>query len=950
MRKYWALGAVLAVSVGASFVAVADVVTIPDEYGKLIQQHSRIGALDGGFFGDHVSLSTGNLEFVQTDVSLPGNDGLAVRVGRRLQVGRDHWTGHFGDWDLDIPHLHGIFAVPPSFNNWVDEYGGGNRCSQFGPPPGTSSLGGSNGWFDADEYWHGSFLYLPGSGDQELLHALSVPTSGGPYPAATLDGAVARCLDQLASTSEAGSEGEGFEVVTPDGTVYTFDQMVSRSADEISKSSPAPLDSVGGATSSGTSSLSRQKQGLIVSPASASGYNLQRREAILYPTKVTDRFGNTVTYAWSSSNAWRLLHITASDGRHLDFTYSATDPDSYLVQSVTDGTRTWTYTNGGETVLQPDGGVWQNDLHDLSAFAKPSAGASDCDTMGAAGGTWTGSITAPSGATARYTVAGTVFGRSWMARECLMDADGLSGTALEPYLFTSMALVGKTITGPGLPGNGLPGSGLTWSYAYGAPNNCWNPLGSGTPPPNAVMCTGSSPITRTTTVTAPDGTVSRYTFGNKYGENEGKLLTEEDGVSGGTALRTTTTIYAEVAAPYTSLTGQSPRGRGDYVIAGQHRPQRAVTTTQQGRTFSWSVAATCSGIPYCFDTRARPTTVVRSGPNATARTETTTYHDDTGAWVLGQVAQRTINGTVAEQTTFDGNDRPWKIYAFGKLKDTFTYNTDGTLATVADGNNHVTTYGNWKRGIPQSVQFPATTESPSGATRTAAVNDQGWITGVTDENGFATGYAYDALGRITQVTFPAGDSVTWASTTSIFELVASAENGIAGGHWRETVSTGNARKVTLFDALWRPVLVREYDNANVAGTDRYMATAYDRAGRVADSSYPLAAAPTMQADGTWKSGASRPNGVRTGYDALGRPTGTQQDSELGVLTTTTEYLAGFQRRVTDARLHATTETFMAWDIPSFDLPIRIDAPENQTTTITRDIFGKPTSITRGEAQ
>jgi hypothetical protein len=82
-----------------SFAATADDVTIPDEYGKLIQQHSLIGALDGGFFGDHVSLSTGNLEFVQTDVDLPGNDGLVVRVGRRLEVGRDHWTGHFGDWD-----------------------------------------------------------------------------------------------------------------------------------------------------------------------------------------------------------------------------------------------------------------------------------------------------------------------------------------------------------------------------------------------------------------------------------------------------------------------------------------------------------------------------------------------------------------------------------------------------------------------------------------------------------------------------------------------------------------------------------------------------------------------------------------------------------------------------------------------------------------------------------
>jgi YD repeat-containing protein len=234
-----------------------------------------------------------------------------------------------------------------------------------------------------------------------------------------------------------------------------------------------------------------------------------------------------------------------------------------------------------------------------------------------------------------------------------------------------------------------------------------------------------------------------------------------------------------------------------------------------------------------------------------------------------------------------------------------------------------------------------------GASRTAVVGDEGWIESVTDENGFATSYAYDAMGRITQVTYPAGDSVAWAPTTSTFAPVASAENGVAAGHWRQTVSTGNARKVTLFDALWRPVLVREYDAGDVASTDHYVATAYDKAGRVADASYPLATAPTLTSSGTWLLGSTRPNGVRTSYDDIGRPTAVQQDSELGVLTTTTDYPTGFMRRTTDARGKVTTEQFMAWDAPSFDWPVRIDAPEEQTTLISRDVFGKPVAITRG---
>jgi hypothetical protein len=59
-----------------------------------------------------VNLYTGSLEFIQTDVSLPGNSALPVSVGRRLIVG-DFPVDKalFGRWDLEIPHLHGIFAA-----------------------------------------------------------------------------------------------------------------------------------------------------------------------------------------------------------------------------------------------------------------------------------------------------------------------------------------------------------------------------------------------------------------------------------------------------------------------------------------------------------------------------------------------------------------------------------------------------------------------------------------------------------------------------------------------------------------------------------------------------------------------------------------------------------------------------------------------------------------------
>jgi hypothetical protein len=105
------------------------------------------------------------------------------------------------------------------------------------------------------------------------------------------------------------------------------------------------------------------------------------------------------------------------------------------------------------------------------------------------------------------------------------------------------------------------------------------------------------------------------------------------------------------------------------------------------------------------------------------------------------------------------------------------------------------------------------------------------------------------------------------------------------------------------------------------------------AGRVDFTSYPSA--------------SSAPDkGVWNDYDALGRVTAVTQDSELGLLTTTTKYGSGFKTTVTNPRLYATTTSYQTFDQPSTDAPVSIAAPESVTTTISRDPFGKPLSIAR----
>lgn len=322
------------------------------------------------------------------------------------------------------------------------------------------------------------------------------------------------------------------------------------------------------------------------------------------------------------------------------------------------------------------------------------------------------------------------------------------------------------------------------------------------------------------------------------------------------------------------------------------------------------------------------------------QTETITYHDNTTLWKLGQVAQRSVDGKVVSSRTYDPTYAlPLTSSSFGKLRQTVGYDLTssvasgqrGTIATSSDGNNNTTVISQWKRGIPQSIGFA------DGTSQSAVVDLRGWLTSVTDQNGFTTTYSYDAMGRIAAVTHPTGDSVAWNATTQVFEQVNNAEYGIPAGHWRQTVTTGNRVKVVYFDAMWQPLVTREHDNADFTSTVRYQRFAYDYEGRTTFASYP--GTTSSLSTGQWNE-----------YDALGRPVAKSQDSEQGLLTTTMAYLPGFQTEVTDPLLNKTTTTdYLSYDQPTTDWPLKISHPEGAFTHITRETLGKPTRLRRSNS-
>ena len=273
---------------------------------------------------------------------------------------------------------------------------------------------------------------------------------------------------------------------------------------------------------------------------------------------------------------------------------------------------------------------------------------------------------------------------------------------------------------------------VSYYYPGGGIPVCQSNDGCRTPRCTDDGCAGSNQ----TTVTGPNATWLRYTFGNSYRYNEGKLLKVEQGSSASSILRTTTTTYqlALSGQPYANPIGTTPQLRGDSFTAEYLRPRISQVIAQDGASFTSAVDTGCTGSGiHCFDAFARATRVKKFSSVGSSKTEGTAYHDTLADWVLGQPAKQTVNGIVAAETGYDALARPTWTKSFGKRQQTLSYNADGTLASVKDGNNNVTTLSSWYRGVPRVIQHPPTPEAPTGATESAVVDGNGWITSVTDE-------------------------------------------------------------------------------------------------------------------------------------------------------------------------------------------------------------------------
>jgi YD repeat-containing protein len=705
-----------------SVSSIAATSTVAEDTWKLVRPRSDVVSLGPDLFGDSSSIYTGATEFRVTDVSIPGNSSLPVSLGRKFSVSKGSADPflRFGDWDYDLPYLSGNFV-----GQWEVSTPGqpNNRCSvdvnspsNGAPRPVTVYAHPFNVTFSSSEYWQGNSLYIPGNGSSRLM-VISASNNNRPasgdYRWVTKNNWLVSCLPSTANQYP----GEAFLVRSPDGTTYWFDWFTHMISHSIQKSA---------------------------GPNGEALAQIGANEVRIYPTKIVDRFGNQVTYTYETTNpdgypalvSNRLKSIVASDGRQITINYNS---NGKVMTAVANG-RTWTYEYDAnkrlKKVVLPDESSWEYSIESLSSIDWLANHANCAEAGSYHPSIWAGTIKHPSGATGSFTFQRKRLGRSYVPKECYGGSVPLQTSHMDVA-----SIIRKEIAGPST----LP---RIWEFDYGAFNGSydWDCNNS-----------GGCPTTRTTTITENSQRWTRHTISNRYGPLEGKTLKTEYGDTSGThRIINYGYLTDSTGQLFPSKIGTLPCyrcDRGDETLA----PIKTVEILQSGDSFKKTINR--------FDRFARNELVQSQSTLGYSKIEFSSFHDDLNLWVIGQprlsyVQDASPNGLQLGSNMISGEigynslaQSVWKK-KFGKLAESLTYHPDGTLATVTDGRGNVTTISNWKRGVPGRIDFPPTPEAPSGAFATATIDDNGWVTSITDETEATTGYGYDAMGRLASIVQP----------------------------------------------------------------------------------------------------------------------------------------------------------------------------------------------------
>jgi RHS repeat-associated protein len=573
-------------------------------------------------------------------------------------------------------------------------------------------------------------------------------------------------------------------------------------------------------------------------------YTMERRikfndNSAYYTTAIRDRNGNfaTVFYRTSNIDAAVLTGINTNDGRSVSFGYSDNDQSYARVTSMTGPSGQWFFNY---TVISGVANTYQ-----LTSVTRPVTGNwiyayNDSQTTG--GSYQMKSHTQPGGGIVSY---------SW-------EDTSTSG----PQNGKTSRLKGKTA------------GGANWSWSYdtsGAGSVC------------IPLCISGD---RTDTTT-PSGAIT-------YWHHSPNSVASGDAWKIGLLIRKrVNTLQTEDYLWSKVLVSDQSNGRsGEFAFIADSAAYMPVllkkTVTRGSATYVTEYSN--------HDSYGNPGTISESGPNSGTRSATITYFRDISRWIVnGFPDDETRSGGPDISRTYDTDGNLTNISRDG-VSTSYTYNADGTVATMTDARTSLTTYSNYKRGIAQ------TEARPEGVSITRVVDDAGNVTSQTI-GGQTFGYTYDQINRLKSVNYPIGDDVAIAYTPTT-----------------KTATRGTLTETTTHNGYGQLIGVKR-------GTIEVDYTV-DALGRRVSQTNPNDAA----------------NKTLFEYDTLDRVT---QLTQPGGSTRSTSY-SGNSQTITDERGNATTYSYRSYGDPGVRFLMGIATPQSlQSTAIERNDRDLITKVDQG---
>ncbi|TQV87929.1 RHS repeat-associated core domain-containing protein [Aliikangiella coralliicola] len=908
----------------------------------------EIPTLTTDLFGDQIDPSSGSVSFSQTDISIPGNSGLPVTITRTLSD-PDSWfreTREFENWSLSIPHVRSTYITDKSGNAKNAYWAVGKACSRRLNSNPTFSKYVSYGLGDnqtqayqgsKDSYWNGDTVSIPGQGSAKFTE------KAGSYKRYNNRNWKVTCI-----TNSDGTEG--FKITLDNGVVYTMGKQ--RTVKSLKPFNLSPVMSLTPCNGS-----SRPCPMEAVGPSDPD-------ESVQYPqyfvfmqaTRVEDRFGNWVKYSYHSDG--RLKQITSNDGRTITVNYSGN-----RVSSISANGKTWNYRYDDyriktlKTVVRPDNKEWSYShdktsnnslwiLNNVAEHAQAPHHGIQCIESGTRDFI---EMTHPEGMQGKFVLEEVCQGQSEVPK--IRRPNPLRrnyDTYFIPRISNLFAISTKTLTMS-------DGEEYIWNYDYSDNDGVYqgDSINSSHRLSLGVSGVETAHLKSTTTIN-PDNSKTIQYFDRRYGKTSGNLLYSEVYNEHGSLLKRSSYQYTDgeyhgKPLMYTAISLTADAFTEADITKG-HAASRKQLTSKKVENFV-TIGDVYTTTYSDFDVYDLPQKTYEYNDFSNKKKYTKTYynHDKTynllGRHSRTEVSSSDSNYTEVSKTTYHSATGSYKSqpnyhYEFGRwYKRNQSYHTSGVQAGLPkrvqyngasyNSASRWVEFSNYKRGKAQTIGTPQS-KSTTSQYAYLEVNNDGLVTKVTDFENHCTRYSYNSIGRLTLID-PCDNR--WLNTTIGYTTTSGSDglNYVFSGMLKQTITRGNYQKITYFDNLLRPRMIKEWDKAK-SSTTRYTRTSYDAFNR-----------PTYQSN-PWLSSTTN-YGRETKYDALGRVVNVDDNTSSGSIGYS--YLSGNRVRVNDNKGHQTTTTYLAYGSPSQSLATYIAAPENTNTTLNYNIFGNLTSITQG---